>query len=66
MSLTDIIMVKENCYWYSKETNDPSYCEYDKKYIDECEEECNKFISKQLADGAMRIVVNRRIKNNGI
>lgn len=51
------------CYW----CNDLVYCRYNKAPIQGCDE-CKVFISKQLADTAMRLVVDKRArkKANGV
>ena len=49
------------CYWSSKSINEPYYCRYHKAYTPRCEG-CKVFISKQLADTAMRLVVDKRAR----
>ena len=55
-------MIREDCYWYSKEINDPPYCEYYKKYIDECEEECRACLTIDFVDRALRYVIRDKDK----
>ena len=51
---------KEDCYWYSEGKDNLLYCRFHKIYSSCCIKDCENFFSKELADGAMRIVCYRR------